>query len=122
MGLNGYPAKKARLTKGNSNSPPTGKVADKPGTTRYLDHLIVDLSREFGDTGHVASNCKQARNILGETDLPEEDFVERHVYAARQKTKRQSNVRQKMQYFFRVLRESCGLADAEEGPADLKTP
>jgi hypothetical protein len=82
--------------------------------TGYLDNLIVDISREFGDTAHLASNCKQARNIFTILDLSEEVFVERYVYQARQKTKHQTKVRQKMPYFFRVLRTMCGSTDAEE--------
>lgn len=84
------------------------------GLTRYLDNLVVDISREFGDTGHLASTCKQARNIFAALDHTEEVFVERYVYAAPQQTKRQTKVRSKMPYFFRVLRELCGLTDAEE--------
>lgn len=98
----------------NSNDLPRGRIVDNLGITGYLDNLIVDISREFGDTGHLASNCKQARNIFADLDVAEEDFVERYVYTARQKTKRQTKVRQKMPYFFRVLREMCGMTMAEE--------
>ena len=97
----------------NSNDRSTMKIVDTLGITGYLDNLIVDISREFGDTSHLASNCKQARNIFAEIDLTEEVFVEQYVYAARQKTKHQTKVRAKMPYFFTILRESCGLIEAE---------
>ena len=88
------------------------KVVDNLGITGYLDNLIVDISREFGDTAHLASNCKQARNVFAALDLGEELFVERYVYQARQKTKHQTKVRNKMAYFFATLRELCGREDA----------
>lgn len=76
------------------------KIVDNLGITGYLDNLIVDISREFGDTAHLASNCKQARNIFAALDITEEIFVEQYVYPARQRTKRQTKVRTKMAYFF----------------------
>ncbi len=97
----------------NSNDPRM-KIVDNLGITGYLDNLIVDVSREFGDTAHLASNCKQARNIFAALDLEEEDFVEQYVYQARQKTKHQTKVRNKMAYFFATLRTLCGLEDADE--------
>jgi hypothetical protein len=89
-------------------------TVDNLWITGYLDHLIVDISREFGDTAHLASNCKQARNIFAEVALTEEVFVEQHVYPARQRTKHQAKVRNKMAYFFATLREACGLVEARE--------
>ena len=103
----------------DSNCPPCGKLVDNfgdnPGITGYLDNLIVDISREFGDTAHLASNCKQARNILAELELREEEFVERYAYPARQKTKCRTKVGNKMAYFFATLRELCGLKEGKEG-------
>jgi len=98
----------------NSNDIPRMKIVDNLGITGYLDNLVVDISREFGDTAHLASNCKQARNVFAALDITEEVFVERYVYQARQKTKHQTKVRSKMPYFFRVLREMCGLGDCKE--------
>jgi len=82
--------------------------------TGYLDNLIVDISREFGDTAHLASNRKQARNILASLDLGEEEFVERYAYPARQKTKCRTKVGNKMAYFFATLREMGDLEGVEE--------
>lgn len=87
---------------------------DNLGITGYLDHLIVDISREFGDSAHLASNCKQARNIFAALAIGEEAFVERYVYPARQKTKHQTKVRTKMAYFFATLRTMSGLGGGEE--------
>lgn len=98
----------------HSNDLPRMKFVDNLGITGYLDNLVVDISREFGDTAHLASNCKQARNVFAALDITEEVFVERYVYQARQKTKHQTKVRSKMPYFFRVLREMCGLGDCKE--------
>ncbi len=98
----------------NSNDLPQMKIVDNLGITGYLDNLIIDISREFGDTAHLASNCKQARNVFAALDLSEEVFVEQCVYQARQKTKHQTKVRSKMPYFFRVLREMCGLEVDQE--------
>jgi hypothetical protein len=98
----------------NSNDLPCERIVDNLGITGYLDNLIVDISREFGDTAHLASNCKQARNIYAELTLTEEIFVEQYVYQARQKTKYQTKVRNKMAYFFTTLREMCGLNESEE--------
>lgn len=101
----------------HSNGAHRTNDVDKLGITGYLDHLIVDLSREFGDTAHLASNCKQARNIFAALDLAEDEFVERYVYAARQRTKQQAKVRNKMAYFFATLREACGLTESARGIA-----
>lgn len=98
----------------HSNDIPRMKIVDNLGITGYLDNLIVDISREFGDTAHLASNCKQARNVFAALNLSEEVFVEQYVYQARQKTKQQAKVRNKMPYFFRVLREMGGLRDAKK--------
>ncbi len=98
----------------HSNDLPRMKIVDNLGITGYLDNLIVDISREFGDTAHLASNCKQARNIFAALNLSEEVFVEQYVYQVRQKTKHQAKVRNKMPYFFRVLREMGGLRDAKK--------
>jgi hypothetical protein len=98
----------------HSNDLPRMKNVDNLGITGYLDNLIVDLSREFGDAAHLASNCKQARNIFAELEITEEIFVEQHVYPARQRTKHQAKVRNKMAYFFATLREACGLVEARE--------
>lgn len=98
----------------NSNDIHREKIVDNLGITGYLDNLIVDISREFGDTAHLASNCKQARNIFAALNLSEEVFVEQYVYQTRQKTKHQAKVRNKMAYFFAMLREMCGLEDAKE--------
>ncbi len=98
----------------HSNDLPRMKNVDNLGITAYLDNLIVDISREFGDTAHLASNCKQARNVFAALDLGEDVFVEQYVYQARQKTKRQAKVHNKMAYFFATLREMCGLKDAND--------
>ncbi len=98
----------------HSNDTTRRKIVDNPGITGYLENLIVDLSREFGDAAHLASNCKQARNIFAALDITEEVFVEQHVYPARQRTKHQAKVRNKMAYFFATLREACGLVEAQE--------
>jgi hypothetical protein len=98
----------------NSNDSPQVKIVDNLGITGYLDNLIVDISREFGDTAHLASNCKQARNVFAALDLSEEVFVEQYVYQARQKTKHQTKVRAKMPYFFATLRTMCGLNESEK--------
>ncbi len=98
----------------HSNDLPQMKIVDNLGITGYLDNLIVDISREFGDTAHLASNCKQARNIFVELDLSEEVFVEQYLYQARQKTKHQTKVRSKMPYFFATLRTMCGLNESEK--------
>ena len=98
----------------NSNDHSRMKIVDNLGITGYLDNLIVDISREFRDTAHLASNCKQARNIFAALDLGEEAFVEQYVYQARQKTKHQVKVRNKMAYFFATLREMCVLENVDE--------
>lgn len=95
----------------NSNDPPA-KIVGNVGITHYLDPLIVDISREFRDSAHLPSNCKQARNIFAAVALSEEVFVEQYVYPARQKTKQQTKVRTRMAYFFATLRALCGLAAA----------
>jgi DNA-binding transcriptional ArsR family regulator len=98
----------------SSNDLPRETIGDNLGITGYLDNLIVDISREFGDTAHLASNCKQARNVFAALDLSEEVFVEQYVYQARQKTKHQTKVRAKMPYFFATLRTLCGLNESEK--------
>ncbi|MDQ2785200.1 MAG: replication protein [Chloroflexota bacterium] len=98
----------------HSNDLPRMKIVDNLGITSYLDNLTVDISREFSDTAHLASNCKQARNIFAVLNLSEEVFVEQYVYQARQKTKHQAKVRNKMAYFFATLRELCGVESDDE--------
>lgn len=93
---------------------------DNVGIPEYLDNLIVDISREFSDSAHLASNCAQARNVFAALDLGEEVFVQQYVYQARQRTKRQAKVGNKMAYFFATLCELCGLKDGE-GACDSHT-
>jgi hypothetical protein len=97
----------------------------KSSQTLYLDAVVRDFSREFHDSQHTGSNIVQARNLLELTGLSEDRFVE-HCYEARSLTRDQAHIRShvtdgsplrnKMPYFFAVVRDLLGLRDDEEGP------
>jgi hypothetical protein len=108
LGLNEYTISNTHMTMDNSNFPHSGKNVDNHGDNRptpYLDNVITDFSREFGDTVHAHSNRQQARNILRELGIREDDFVERFVYPARAATRLATGVEKRMPYFYAVLRD-----------------
>lgn len=109
---------------------PTNKRTPRPRSSRtklpctdYLDTVIRAVSAELHDESHGGPNLAQAKNLLTQTGLAEQVFVEL-VYEARSITKRQGNIRKtngngqrnRMPYFFRVLRD---LLAVDEEPTPL---
>lgn len=86
--------------------------------SNHIDQLIRDISLEFHDSEHLASNRTQARNLWRASGLEVEDFVEL-LYIVRGITRERGNIeklaatgtgsklpstRNKMPYYFAVLR------------------
>src|SRR5262249_45711150 len=64
----------------------TGPAEKNERTTSWLDTVIAEISREFGDAGHLTSNTAQARNLLAASGKEEGHFVE-FVFQARSLTR-----------------------------------
>jgi len=111
-----------------SDSPSTGcgvpssapKTAPSPRATTPLplssaiDLLILDLTTEFHDDGHLSSNRTQAARLWRASLLDEDDFIE-VMYSARAIVRSRGNIekratsgpphlRNRMPYFFATLR------------------
>ncbi len=109
-------------TSDHSSHPMTGQSAppSSPRTTAPLplssaiDLLILDLTTEFHDDGHVMSNRTQAARLWHASLLDEGDFIE-VLYSARALVRSRGNIekratsgpphlRNRMPYFFATLR------------------
>lgn len=77
-----------------------------------IANLIMDFSREMGDTKHMASNISQTDRIFTASALGVDDFFT-ILYEARLRTRKTSGVQNRMAYFFTVLRD-LALADRVE--------
>jgi hypothetical protein len=85
-----------------------------------IAQLITEVSREFhDDEQHIKSNITQATNLWQRSGMSESDFVHYVLYPARSTTKQQGNIRKpaaeggglrnKLPYFFGVVRDLAGL-------------
>lgn len=84
-----------------------------PERSVYLANLVVDIGRQFGDIEHFRENDAQAHNLWWASGLDEGAFVAL-VYQARQRALRLAGARNRMAYFFAVLR-NLALSDAAAG-------
>ena len=92
----------------------------------YLTNLCQDFSLELGDPDHTRSNRTQIHNLWHKSALPEKEFAAL-VYEARKLTKQFAIIRpgekepplgqtrNRMPYFFTVLRDLLGLSK-KNGP------
>jgi len=107
--------------------PPTPARGHSPKAAPYIAQLLTDWSSELHDAEHTASNISQAMRLYKGSGLSEESFVAR-LYEARAITKQRGNIskdaqgnglpglKNKMPYYFAVLRDLLGLKD--DGHAD----
>jgi hypothetical protein len=97
----------------HSNTTPPIKIFRNSGAS-YLDSVIRDLSIEFHDPDHAASNITQARNLMVKSGMDEERFVAlcqqvRKTVKARGNIEKlasdgsPSGVRNRMPYFYATL-------------------
>jgi hypothetical protein len=98
----------------------------------YLTNLSHDFSLELGDPTHTRSNRTQIHNLWHKSGLPEKEFVA-VMYEARKLTKQFAIIRQgekepppgqtrnRMAYFFAVLRDMLGLPAEKKNPVTQKT-
>jgi len=87
----------------------------------YLTNMGNDFSIELGDPTHTRSNRTQIHNLWHKSALPEKDFAQ-VMYEARKLTKQFAiirpgekapplgQIRNRMAYFFTVLRDLLGLS------------
>ena len=92
----------------------------------YLTNMGNDFSVELGDPTHTRSNRTQIHNLWHKSALPEKDFAQ-VMYEARKLTKQfaiirpgekeppMGQTRNRMPYFFTVLRDLLGLSK-KNGP------
>lgn len=81
---------------------------DEDVSSALLEATIEKLSHTFHNVGGTKSNITQAYNIWDECDLEEAEFVA-EVEAAAAITKAAANVKNRMPYFFAVLRKNLEL-------------
>jgi hypothetical protein len=91
--------------------------------------LITEFSNEFHDQEHINSNATQAMRLLKASGLSEPDFAQR-IYEARSITKDRANirtsakgetaVRNRMPYFWAVLRGLLGMQEEQSNPPAAK--
>ena len=87
-----------------------------PERSVYIANLVVDIGRQFGDIEHFRENDAQAHNLWRASGMEEEAFVQL-VYRARQTALRLAGARNRMAYFFTVLRSLLPPQAAAGGPA-----
>ncbi len=91
----------------------------------YIEQLLTDWSAELHDEEHTKSNVTQTMRLYKVSRLSEDAFVAR-LYEARSITKQRGNIakqvngglpglKNKMPYYFAVLRDLLGLKDSEPG-------
>lgn len=84
----------------------------------YIVAVMDDFSSELNDPDHKISNATQALRIWQATGKSEQEFIQL-VYEAKQLTRQYQGkngsrgIENKMAYFFKVLRDLCGLRDAQ---------
>ena len=95
-----------------------------PKVAPYVAQLLTDWSSELHDAEHTPSNISQAMRLYTASGLSEESFVAR-LYEARAITKQRGNIskdahgdslpglKNKMPYYFAVLRDLLGLHEDE---------
>lgn len=96
-----------------------------PKATEQIASLIDLFSNEFHDIEHVPSNTGQAARLWKVSSLPEDAFCQR-MYEARSITRQRGDIqkrasgdagryglRNRMPYFFTVLRDVLGLSMVE---------
>jgi hypothetical protein len=98
--------------------------------SEYLANLSQDFSRELGDLAHGRSNSTQIHNLWRESGLSEKEFAGL-LYQSRDLTRRYAVLRpgetpppsgkprNRMAYFFTVVRNMLGLGSATTAPVAI---
>jgi len=106
---------------GDSNRPPVIEKQDAPTPpySPYIAAVVLDHSRELGDSFHAPANITQALRVAQAAGLPEQAFVDL-LHTARQRVRLyqgkqgQGQLANKMAYYFVVLRDLCSLGAAPQ--------
>lgn len=77
---------------------------DEENRDTRIESFLTDFSREFRDRAPGRSSITRAERLFERSGLDFEDFAD-HLYEARLRTKRATNVRNRMSYFFSVLEQ-----------------
>ncbi len=113
------PAKQGSGTKRRGNAPPA---------TPWIEQLMTDFSSELHDEEHTRQNISQAARLWQESGREEAAFVQL-LYEARSLTKQyrvkkkatgeagEYGLRNKMPYYFSVLKDQLGLKEPRTDPA-----
>ncbi len=105
-----------------TSPPATASVPSSP----YIVAVMDDFSNELNDPDHKTSNATQALRIWQATDKSDQEFIQL-VYEAKQLTRQYQGkngsrgIENKMAYFFKVLRDLCGLRDVQATSAPQRS-
>jgi hypothetical protein len=114
-------------------SHPPAKRGRPPKVTPQIVALIEQFSGEFHDDDHVKPNISHAARLWKESRLPEDAFCQR-LYEARSITKQYDvqkraegeagkwGARNKMPYYFVVLRDLLGMKDDRDSRSPTASP
>jgi hypothetical protein len=109
-----------------SSAPSRGTRGRPPRATEQIEAVLEQISGEFHDEEHLRSNVGQAARLWRASGLSEADFVGR-LYEARSITKDRGTtiqkpatgeagewgMRNRMPYFFAVVRDLLGMKGGE---------
>jgi hypothetical protein len=118
-----------------SDQPPAPRRRKKaaPEATPQIEHLLKDFSAELHDEEHTAQNISQAARLWQASGRPESAFCQL-MYEARALTKQYRvkkratgpggaiGLRNKMPYFFSVLKDLLGMKPQPLGTASQAPP
>lgn len=74
-----------------------------PERSTYIVNLVMDIGRQFSDVEHFRENDAQAHNLWRDSGMDDTAFV-KLIYQARDTALRLAGARNRMAYFFTVLR------------------
>jgi len=74
-----------------------------PERSTYIANLVMDIGRQFSDVEHFRENDAQAHNLWRDSGMDDTAFV-KLIYQARDTALRLAGARNRMAYFFTVLR------------------
>jgi hypothetical protein len=120
-------------TESGLESHPPRRRGRPPKTTEQIAALVEQFSGEFHDEEHVKPNISQAARLWKASGLSEDAFCHR-LYEAASITKRYDvqkradgeagkwGMRNKMPYYFTVLRDVLGMRDDQDSRSPTASP
>jgi hypothetical protein len=106
--LDASPPSAAERSAGGS----TGGSRRRVRASLQIEAIVTQFSREFLDVEHLQSNINQAARLWKVSGRSEQTFCQL-LFDAATATRKQGGVRNKMAYYFRVLRQLLGLVDSQ---------